>query len=351
MKLEARCLDLRLVDPWTIARTRGMNSFKAVIVELTGDDGLRGVGEAAPAARYGESAETVEAFLRRVDAQRLSFDDLPNSLKYLESLSPGDRSAKCGVDVALFDGAARRAGKPLHDFLGLGFREGVQLTSFTIGIDEPEVIRRKVVAAAGFPVLKMKVGVPGDKTNLHALREVAPTKSVRVDANEGWSTREQALDMIEWLAQDQHIQFVEQPMPASAPVRDWIWLKERSPLPIIGDESYHQDQDARQAAECFHGVSVKLVKSGGISAARRALEAARRLGLRTMLGCMIETSVLISAAAHLADLCDFLDLDGNLLISNDPYVGVSADAGILSFARAPEKVGLCVGLRPQGNRG
>jgi hypothetical protein len=120
-----------------------------------------------------------------------------------------------------------------------------------------------------------------------------------VDANEGWKTREQALEMIQWLAADGHIQFVEQPMPASTPVKDWVWLKERSPLPIFGDESYHTAKDIETAAECFHGINVKLVKSGGVSGGFDALKAARKAGLKTMIGCMIESSILISAAAHL----------------------------------------------------
>jgi L-alanine-DL-glutamate epimerase-like enolase superfamily enzyme len=174
---------------------------------------------------------------------------------------------------------------------------------------------------------------------------VAPDKTVRVDANEGWKTREQALEMIEWLAQDKHIQYVEQPLPASAPAKDWVWLKQRSPLPIFGDESYHLADDIAEAAECFHGVNVKLIKTGGISGGLAALSAARKAGLKTMLGCMIETSILISAGAQLAELCDYLDLDGNILITNDPYLGVTADSGLLSIANAAQPYGLRVGPR------
>jgi L-alanine-DL-glutamate epimerase-like enolase superfamily enzyme len=187
--------------------------------------------------------------------------------------------------------------------------------------------------------------VAEDKVNLQALREVAPDKAVRVDANEGWKTKEHALEMIEWLASDGHVQYVEQPLPASTPAKDWIWLKQRSPLPIFGDESYHVAKDITHAAEYFHGVNVKLVKTGGISAGFDALQAARKAGLKTMIGCMIETSILISAAAHMAELCDYMDVDGNILIKNDPYVGVACDKGLLSFAGAPEKIGLRVTAR------
>ena len=204
------------------------------------------------------------------------------------------------------------------------------------------MIHKKVLEAANYPVLKVKLGVAEDKANLQALRDAAPAKPVRVDANEGWKTKEQALECIEWLAQDGHVEYVEQPLPATASVKDWTWLKQRSPLPVFGDESYHFAADAAAAAECFHGVNVKLIKTGGLSAGFEALQAARKAGLKTMIGCMIETSILISAAAHLAELCDYLDLDGNLLISNDPYKGVTCEQGMLSFASAEEKVGLRV---------
>ncbi len=334
-----------MAHTWTIARTTGTNVSKVVVVELTGADGTVGLGEAAPTARYKESTGSVESFLKKVDPRGLSFNDVEGSMSYLETLSPHDYSAKCAINLALLDGAAKRAKKPIHDFLGLGFRENHHVSSFTIGIDKAEVMRQKAVEAAQYPILKFKVGVPDDKANLQALREVAPEKTIRVDANEGWKTKEQALEMLQWLAQDAHIQYVEQPLPASAPLKDWIWLKQRSPLPIFGDESYHLARDIEQAAQCFHGVNVKLVKTGGITGGLEALQAAKKAGLKTMIGCMIETSILISAAAHLAELCDYLDLDGNILITNDPYQGVACNAGVLSFASAPAQTGLRVSPR------
>jgi len=345
VKLNFRQVDLQLAHTWTIARTSGTNKSTVVVIELTGADGTVGLGEAAPIARYKESIATVEAFCTKLDPRGLSFTDVEGSMQYLETLSRHDMSAKCALNIALLDGAARRAKQPIYDFLKLGFRENQHVSSFTIGIDKPDVFKKKVQEADRFPVLKVKVGAPDDKANLQALREVAPTKTVRVDANEGWKTKEQALEMIEWLATDKNIQYVEQPMPASTPVKDWVWLKQRAPLPIFADESYHSAKDAAQAAECFHGVNVKLVKTGGISGGYEALAAARKAGLKTMLGCMIETSILISAGAHLAELCDYLDLDGNILITNDPYAGATADNGMVSFAKAPEPFGLRVKAR------
>lgn len=345
VKLNYKRLNLELAHTWTIARGSGTNVAQTVMVELIGADGTVGFGEAAPISRYRESLETVEAFLKKVDARGLSFKDVEGSMVYLDTLSPHDWSAKCALNIALLDGAAKREKKAIYDYLDLGFRENVHLSSFTIGIDKPDVIRRKVQEAAPYPLLKMKVGVAGDKENVQALRDIAPTKTVRVDANEGWKTKEQALEMIEWLAGDGHIEFIEQPMPAATPIKDWVWLKARSPLPIVGDESYHQAKDVTQAVECFHGVNVKLVKTGGVSAGFEALSAARKAGLKTMLGCMIESSILISAAAHLAELCDYLDIDGNILITNDPFVGATAEKGMVSFAKAPEKYGLRVSAR------
>ena len=343
VKLKFWRKDLQLTYTWTIARGSEKTS-QVLLLELS-DGAISGLGEAAPIARYQESVDTVEAFCRRVDPARLSFADVPASMKYLDTIAAGNMAAKCAFNIALLDGAARQGGNPLYDFLGLGFRDHHHVTSFSIGIDRPEVIRKKVLAAEKYPVLKLKVGVPDEKTILATLREVAPSKPVRVDANEGWKTKEEALEKTEWLAGDGHIQFIEQPMPSHTNPKDLMWLKERSPLPLFADESYHHARDVAHCAECYHGVNVKLVKTGGVSAGFEALSAARKLGLKTMIGCMIETSVLISAAAHLAELCDYLDIDGNILITNDPYLGVTAENGILSFANAPEKTGLRVRLR------
>ncbi len=346
MKIIARACELRLANPWKIASTQGSGTHRTVIVELTDTHGITAIGEAAPSRLYGESVETVLPVIAALDASKLSFADVTGSMKSLESIPKIPFAVKCALNLALLDGAAKSAGKPLYDFLGLGFRENHHVTSFSIGIDSPDIIAKKVLEAAEYPVIKLKVGDPRDKENFAALRSVAPSKPVRVDANEGWKTKEEALRMIEWLMSvDKNLQFIEQPMPRTSSDADLKWLKERSPLPIFGDESCHTVADIPRCAECFHGVNVKLVKTGGVSMAFDTLQAARKVGLQTMLGCMIETSVMISAAAHLAELCDYLDVDGNLLITNDPFAGVTARKGILSFATAKEKRGLMVSPR------
>lgn len=244
----------------------------------------------------------------------------------------------------MLDGAAKIARKPLHNFLGLNFSEGKHITSLAIGLDSPEMIRQKTREAAVFPILKLKIGAPNDAENLAALREVAPLKTIRVDANEAWLTKEDALERIQELAQDSRIEFVEQPMPATSASADFAWLKKRSPLPLIADESYRGAADLAMCADCFYGVNVKLCKTGGISRAIEALRVARHAGLKTMLGSMVESSLLTSAGAHLAQLSDWLDLDGNQLITNDPFAGVTSIDGVLSFAHARENFGLRVSL-------
>jgi L-alanine-DL-glutamate epimerase-like enolase superfamily enzyme len=337
--------DLQLANAWAIAGGAAKLVQPVLFVRLADAAGASGLGEAAPSRRYAETVATAQNFFERVDARQLSFADLAGSMAYLDALAPGEFSAKSALNIALLDGAAKRARQPLHQFLGLGFREQTHVTSFSIGLDEPREIGAKVLAAADFPILKLKVGSPRDRENFAALRAVAPQKLVRVDANEAWCTKEIALENLAWLAADGRVEFVEQPMPADASAADLRWLKSRSPLPLFADESFHVAADAARCAEFFHGVNVKLAKTGGVTNAVAALRAARAHGLQTMLGCMIESSALISAAAQLAELADHLDLDGNLLVTNDPFRGATAGGGIISFAAAPERAGIQVSAR------
>ncbi len=350
MQLRFRRFDLALRHHWAIAtdlgRGGGKSVYPVVFVELADAQERSGVGEASPSSQYRETHETVSEFLGRVESARLSFDDVEGSMAYIEALAPGNHPAKCALNIALLDGASKAAGKPLCEYLGLGaFTEGSHLSSFTIGIDTPDTMARKTVEAAGYPVLKMKLGSPADRANFAAVRGAAPDRWIRVDANAGWKTRDEALRNIEWLAADGKVEFVEQPMPPELPDADWAWLKERSPLLLIGDELFQSAADADRCAGCVHGVNVKLVKTGGVTRGKQALEAARVRGLKTMLGCMIESSVLISAAAHLAGLTDYLDLDGNVLITNDPYRGVLNRGGQMSFEGVEPKSGLRVTSR------
>jgi L-alanine-DL-glutamate epimerase-like enolase superfamily enzyme len=345
MEIKIFQFELQLAHQWATAGSVAKKGRVVTFVELRSPDGVTGVGESAPSDRYGETLATVGEFLKKVNPNRLSFDDVAGSMAYLDTISPRDFAGKCSVNIALMDGAGKKAGKAIYDLLGLGFTENKHVTSYTIGIDTPEMVRLKVREAAQYPVLKLKVGVQQDREIMSALREVAPTKTVRIDANEGWKTKEEALTRIEWFAKDPHIEFVEQPMPARTDRRDLVWLKERSPLPLYADESYVSASDAGLCSECYHGVNVKLIKTGGISGAFAALNAAKNAGLKRMIGCMIESSVLISAGAQLSELADHLDLDTNLLITNDPYAGPVIKEGIFSYADAVEKNGLRVKAR------
>ena len=351
MELQYQRIDLALRHSWAIATDVGRGGGKSispvVIVQLRDAHGRSGIGEASPSSQYGESHETVSAFLSRVDPARLSFDDPAASLAYVESVAPGNHPAKCALDIALLDGAARAARQSLCEFLGLGpFAEGRHVSSFTIGIDTPEKMAAKTEEAAAYALLKMKLGSPTDAENLAAVQRAAGGRPLRVDANAAWKSKEEALRHIEWLASQGGIEFVEQPMPPGLPTADWAWLKERSPLPLFGDELYQGAADAARCAEYVHGVNVKLVKTGGVTRGKEALVAARAQGLQTMLGCMIESSVLITAAAHLAALTDHLDLDGNVLITNDPYDGVRNIGGRLTFEGVEDAWGLRVQRRP-----
>lgn len=356
MRLVARQFDLRLTHRWTVSNalqpdgSGGKDTAEVVFVGLLDEAGAFGIGEASPSARYAEDPATVSRFLASVDPQRLSFDDVSSSMAYLETIGSGNQAAKTAVNVALVDGAAKKAGQAVCDWLGLGFAEGRHHTSFSIGLDAPEVVREKVREAGAFPVLKLKLGGNEDRAVFAALRKVAPGKPVRVDANEGWKNKERALEHLQWLADDGNVQFVEQPLRSSANPQDMRWLRERSSLPLFADESCRSVEDIPRCAHAFDGVNVKLVKSGGIGRAFEILRAARAVGMKTMIGCMIESSLLTTAAAHLASLADYLDIDGNLLVTNDPFVGISARDGMVSFADCGEKIGLRVRPR-EGEHG
>lgn len=347
MELLHCVVDLPLALPWATARTTapgGLRSSSVVHVTLRDEAAdVRGFGEAAPISRYRESAATVTAFLDGFDARSLAVERWQASIAAIASAGPGNLAAKCGLEMALLDAAGKSTRRPVWELLELA-APGVRTTSYTIGIGPAERVKEQVRRATDFEVLKLKLGGPDDEAALRALREVAPDKRVLVDANEGWQNREHALRMIEWLARDPLVELVEQPLPAEAPLTDHAWLYERSPLPVFADESCHDARDVERLAPYFHGINVKLMKTGGLWAARCALQLARELGLRTMLGCMIESSLGIAAAFQLAALADHLDLDSHMLLAIDPFAGLATRAGKIQFADPESLVGL--GVRP-----
>lgn len=328
--LRHRQLDLHLRH--TFRLSRGASDLRRnLIVELE-HDGRLGFGEAAPIARYGQDRESaaraVEEMLPRL-GDPLCFDGAAR-----RAAVAGQESAEAAVDMALYDLAGKRCGVPLYELLGLDPAAAAS-TSFTIGLDTPEIVVEKVRQAANYEVLKVKLGGEDDRRMLEAVRDTT-TQRLRVDANEGW-TYEQALAHLEWLA-EMGVELVEQPLPAGelAAMRE---LRKRSPLPLFADESVHRAEDLPALAGAFDGINIKLMKCGGIGEALRMIHVARALGLKIMLGCMIESSLAITAAAHLSPLVDFADLDGNLLVTDDPFVGATVRGGKLVL---PEDPGLGV---------
>ena len=301
-----------------------------VIVEFEMDD-ITAYGEASPNARYGETVDSAEKFFNKIDLYKLSdpfrIEDIN---KYLDLVAPGNSSAKCAVDIAMHDWVCKRKKIPLYEFFHLD-KNRIPASSFTIGIDEQDAIARKVEEAGDYPILKIKVGTQDDEAIINAVRSVT-NKPLRVDANEGWKSKEEALEKITWLA-GQNVEFVEQPLP-SMQIDDARWLHERAKLPTVADEALSLF-DVAELATAYDGINIKLQKNGGLFKAQKLIHEAREKKMKIMLGCMIETSIGISAAAHLSPLADWNDLDGNVLISNDPFKGLPNQNGTLLVSDNP----------------
>jgi len=334
--LRHRFLDLRLRHTFRIARDAS-DERRTVVAELE-HDGLAGLGEAAPIPRYGQTPESAARALETM-AARLG-DPRAFAGAAARAAVPGERAAEAALDMALHDLAGKRLGAPLYEILGLDPR-AAPATSFTIGLDTPETMARKVREAGDYEVLKIKLGTADDRALVEAVRGETD-RPLRVDANEGW-TLEEARERLAWLAR-MGVELVEQPLPASqlAETRE---LRRESPLPLFADESVQTAADVPRLAGAFDGINVKLMKCGGLGEALRMIAVARAHGMKVMLGCMIESSLAITAAAHLSPLVDHADLDGNLLIADDPFVGVTVAGGRLTL---PEGPGL--GVRPRETR-
>lgn len=298
-------------------------------------DGFTGYGEASMPPYLGHTVESVMAFLRKVNlgqfADPFCIEDI---LSYVDSLSKGDAPAKAAIDIALHDLVGKLLGQPLYRVWGYN-PANAPATSFTIGIDSEDVVKQSAKECAEkFRVLKLKVGLDNDYEMVKAIRSVTDLPIV-VDANQGWKDREKALEEIFWLS-EQGVQMVEQPMPDSC-LDDIAWITERSPLPVFADESIQRLKDIPRIKGAFSGINIKLMKCTGLNEARKMIAYAQAEEMSAMLGCMTETSCATTAAAHLSPLVDFADLDGNLLISNDRFEGVTVRKGMLSL---PDRPGL-----------
>ncbi len=301
-------------------------------------DGIIGYGEASMPPYLGESVESVTNFLNQLDLSQFSdpfrIEDIH---AYMDSVAPNNRAAKASVDIALYDLLGKIMGQPWYKIWGLN-PENCPNTSFTIGIDTEEVVRQKVEEASPYRVLKVKMGLDNDKETVEIIRSMTDVP-LCVDANQGWNSKEQALEMCEWLA-DKNCLFVEQPMPKEMH-EETAWVRERSPLPLIADEALQRLPDVKRMSEAYDGINIKLMKSTGLHEAYQMATLARALGMKVMVGCMTETSCAVTAAAQLAPLVDFADLDGNLLIANDRFDGLKIVDGKITI---PDRPGIGVEL-------
>ncbi len=337
MKLSWEPYELKLQHTFTVAT---YSRTTTPDVQLRIDyDGFVGYGEASMPPYLGQSVESVCKFLEKVNLEQFpdpfQIDDI---LTYVDGINEGDTAAKAAVDIALHDLVGKLLGAPWYRIWGLNPAKA-PLTTFTIGIDTPEVVKEKTLECAGkFKILKVKVGLPGDKEMIETIRSVTDLP-LAVDANQGWKDREHALDMIHWL-KEKGIVMIEQPMPKEK-LDDIAWLTERSPLPVFADESIQRLADVRRVAGAFTGINIKLMKCTGMREAWKMLTFARACGMKVMIGCMTETSCAVSAAAQISPAVDFADLDGNLLIANDRFRGVTVVNGALAL---PDRPGIGVEL-------
>jgi len=325
--------ELELTHTFRLAR--GASDVRQTLVLELEEGGLVGLGEAAPIDRYDQNcasaARAAVAMAQRLTSP-LAYDSAASSVAV-----PGEVAAEAAMDMAICDLAGKKLSVPLCELMGIDPRQ-TPLTSFTIGMDTPEAVEAKVREAGDYEVLKIKLGSDEDRQILEAVRGLTD-RPLRVDANEGW-TLEGAQSRLEWL-EAMGVELVEQPLPAGQ-LEEMRELRRSSPLPLFADESVHRAADIPRLAGAFDGINIKLMKCGGLGEARRMIAVARAHGMQVMLGCMVESSLAITAAAHLSPLVDFADLDGNLLIDNDPFVGVTVKGGRLVL---PEGPGL--GVRPR----
>ncbi len=330
LKLSFKPNELKLRHAFNLARN-SRTTTPDVLVQLE-YDGIVGYGEASMPPYLGESIESVTKFLGNLDLGQ--FNDpfrIEEILSYVDGTAPDNRAAKASVDIALHDLLGKIMGQPWYKIWGLS-PEKTPNTSFTIGIDKADVVRQKVDEASPYKVIKVKMGLDNDKELVEIIRSKTD-KPLCVDANQGWTDKEKALDMCHWL-KERGCMFVEQPFDKKM-IDETAWLRERSPLPIIADEFCQRIPDVMRAYQVYDGINIKLMKSTGLHEAYKMAVLAKSLGMKLMIGCMTETSCAISAAAQLAPMADWVDLDGNLLIANDSFDGVKVVDGKITLTDKP----------------
>lgn len=314
MTLTYQPFELLLKHTFTIAKfSRTSTPIMLIKVE---HDGQTGYGEASMVPYMGESFQTATNFLSKVDAKQFKYPfDFEAIMAYLDSIAPGNPAIKAGIDIALHDLDGKLQHQPCWKLLGSDPSK-MPVTSFTIGIDTPEMIIQKVKEAPDCKIIKVKLGRDSDKDLIKTIRSVTDLP-LFVDANQGWTDLQQSLDLTHWL-HEQGVLLIEQPM-LKTDIDSNSWLTERSPIPIIGDEAVQRLPDVEKAKGVYHGINIKLMKSAGMYEAHQMILKARELGLKLMIGCMSETSCATLAGIALAPQCDWADLDGPFLTSNNPY--------------------------------
>jgi L-Ala-D/L-Glu epimerase len=323
---------LNLQHTWTT--TMSSSTYRETVNVRYSRDNLTGYGEGAPIIRYkefpAEAKQAIDANLLAIaDGDPAFFTTFLADIR--KRLGDHQRAAMAAVDIAVVDWVCKRLDVPLYAYFGLNPAD-TPLTTFSIGIDTPEITKQKTREAAGYPILKVKVGLKTDEETIEAVRSVT-NKPIRVDANEGWTDREEAIRKINWL-ETQGVQFVEQPMPAHM-FEETKYVRSKVHLPIMADEACTTASAIPKLKEAYDGINVKLDKAGGILEAHRWISMARAMDMKIMIGCMISSSCSCTAAAHLSPLVDYADLDGFLLISNDPFAGVKVEKGKLILPTGP----------------
>lgn len=329
--IEVKKRQLKLAHTWTISRNS--SEYKDNVFVKIEKDGITGYGEAAPNVRYGEDWEKTTDRINRAkpifeNSDLWHFVDIKNEL---DSTITDQSCAKCALDIAMMDWIGKKLNTPLYKLWGLD-KSKTPLTTFSIGIDTPKVIKQKVKEAEIYPRLKIKVGKENDEEVINAVRSVTD-KPLVVDANEGWKSKEVALEKIKWLISE-GVEFIEQPLPSTM-IKETRWLRDRIDIPIIADEAVKNAKDIPLLSTAYDGINIKLMKSGGLQEALRMIQMAKALNMKIMLGCMIESSIAITAAAHLSPFADYADLDGNLLLAEDPFEGVKVEKGKLILNDKP----------------
>ena len=332
MKLAHQTIELKPTHPFVIARG-GYAHHRNVIVRITDDDGLEGFGEAAPNKYYGESVDTVIGALGQFRSVVEAADPLAleSTEASLNALLRGNASAKSAVSSALHDLVGKRLGLSIHRLWGLDPARAPQ-SSFTIGIADNSELERRVTEARQYPILKIKLGTDRDEEIVRIVRNAGPDKRLRVDANAGW-TAKQAVHMSDFLA-DHGVEMLEQPVPAND-IEGLRFVRKRSKLPVFADVSCLVSADVAKLAGAVDGINIKLAKCGSMREAERMVHAARALDMQVMAGCMIESSLGISAIAQVSPLLDFADFDGAALLSSDPFRGTTIEAGQIRLSDGP----------------